>query len=246
MASGINSTFRQVGIATGIALLGTLFSSQLRDFVAAHGSALGGRGPQIAAAIQSGRIGPVLQHLPPAARPAVEQVTRAAFASGLNSIMLVAAIIALAGGVVAALQRALRGDPFHVLTGDLADPVKVCVVVQDNRAIELGGRRDDQVRQPEVAVLAADGHLAVHLKRPVHRLRRDVDPTLGVEGAPERLVALGICGVVQVLERRHLARGQTPLRQQRREAIADDLMATLEDVHRCVGQVDGGGHHATG
>jgi hypothetical protein len=107
MASGINSTFRQVGIATGIALLGTLFSSQLRDFVAAHGSALGGRGPQIAAAIQSGRIGPVLQHLPPAARPAVEQVTRAAFASGLNLILLVAAIIALAGGVVslAAIRR---------------------------------------------------------------------------------------------------------------------------------------------
>jgi MFS family permease len=109
MASGINSTFRQVGIATGIALLGTLFSSQLRDFVAAHGSALGGRGPQIAAAIQSGRIGSVLQHLPPAARPAVEQVTRAAFASGLNLILLVAAIIALAGGV-AALAAIRRRD----------------------------------------------------------------------------------------------------------------------------------------
>ena len=27
MASGINSTFRQVGIVTGIALLGTLFSN---------------------------------------------------------------------------------------------------------------------------------------------------------------------------------------------------------------------------
>ena len=29
MASGINSTFRQVGIATGIALLGTLFSNKV-------------------------------------------------------------------------------------------------------------------------------------------------------------------------------------------------------------------------
>jgi EmrB/QacA subfamily drug resistance transporter len=35
MASGINSTFRQVGIATGIALLGTLFSNKVRDEVLA-------------------------------------------------------------------------------------------------------------------------------------------------------------------------------------------------------------------
>ena len=33
MASGINSTFRQVGIATGIALLGTLFASQVKSVV---------------------------------------------------------------------------------------------------------------------------------------------------------------------------------------------------------------------
>jgi EmrB/QacA subfamily drug resistance transporter len=100
MASGINSTFRQVGIATGIALLGTLFSSQLRDYVAAHASHLAGHGPQLATAIQAGGVGAILAHLPPAARPAVEQIARAAFASGLNSILLVAAIIALAGGVV--------------------------------------------------------------------------------------------------------------------------------------------------
>jgi EmrB/QacA subfamily drug resistance transporter len=101
MASGINSTFRQVGIATGIALLGTLFSSQIRDYIAAHAAALAGHGPQIAAAIQSGRISALLRQVPPAARAPVEQVTRAAFASGLNVILLVAAVIALAGGVVA-------------------------------------------------------------------------------------------------------------------------------------------------
>ena len=101
MASGINSTFRQVGIATGIALLGTLFSSQLRDYVAAHSSGLAGHGPQLATAIQSGGVGSILAHLPPATRQAAEQLARAAFASGLNSILLVAAIIALAGGVIA-------------------------------------------------------------------------------------------------------------------------------------------------
>ena len=51
-------------------------------------------------------------HLAPAARSAVEQVARAAFASGLNYIMLVAAIIALAGGVVA-LAAIRRRDFAH-------------------------------------------------------------------------------------------------------------------------------------
>ena len=36
MASGINSTFRQVGIATGIALLGALFSNKVKDEVLAR------------------------------------------------------------------------------------------------------------------------------------------------------------------------------------------------------------------
>ena len=36
MASGISSTFRQVGIATGIALLGTLFSSSVKSYVTDH------------------------------------------------------------------------------------------------------------------------------------------------------------------------------------------------------------------
>jgi EmrB/QacA subfamily drug resistance transporter len=110
MASGINSTFRQVGIATGIALLGTLFTSQVADYVSAHASLLGGHGAQLGAAIQSGHVGSVQSHLAPAARLAVEQVARAAFASGLNSIMLVAAIIALAGGVVA--LAAIRSRDF--------------------------------------------------------------------------------------------------------------------------------------
>jgi len=60
MASGINSTFRQVGIATGIALLGTLFSNDVKDEVLTRTAAVPGlsaRGPEIAGAVQSGQIG---------------------------------------------------------------------------------------------------------------------------------------------------------------------------------------------
>src|SRR5580658_10337834 len=101
MASGINSTFRQVGIATGIALLGTLFSNNVRDEVLTQVAAvpgLSGRGPQIATAVQSGEIAHVIGKLPEHARQAVGVITRAAFTTGLNRILLVAAIIALVSG----------------------------------------------------------------------------------------------------------------------------------------------------
>ncbi len=103
MASGINSTFRQVGIATGIALLGSLFSNKVRDEVIAMVSALpgvSGHATQIATAVQSGQIGNVLSRLPGPLRQQVGGITKAAFTSGLDHILLVAAIIALASGVI--------------------------------------------------------------------------------------------------------------------------------------------------
>jgi len=103
MASGINSTFRQVGIATGIALLGTLFSNNVRDQVLARVAAVPGlshSGPRIATAVQSGEIAHVISELPGHARQVIAAITRAAFTTGLNRILLVAAIIALVSGVV--------------------------------------------------------------------------------------------------------------------------------------------------
>ena len=113
MASGINSTFRQVGIATGIALLGTLFSNNVKEEVLVRVAAVPGlshSGPQIAAAVQSGEIGNVIARLPEHTRLAVGTITRAAFTTGLNRILLVAAAIALVSGVVS--LAAIRGRDF--------------------------------------------------------------------------------------------------------------------------------------
>jgi EmrB/QacA subfamily drug resistance transporter len=113
MASGINSTFRQVGIATGIALLGTLFSNNVSDEVRTRVAAVPGlahQGPQIAAAVQSGQIGNVIGKLPGPARQAVGTITRAAFTTGLNGILLVSAIIALVSAVVS--LAAIRSKDF--------------------------------------------------------------------------------------------------------------------------------------
>jgi EmrB/QacA subfamily drug resistance transporter len=113
MASGINSTFRQVGIATGIALLGTLFSNNVSDEVRTRVAAVPGlshQGPRIATAVQSGQIGNLIGRLPPHARQAVGMITRAAFTTGLNGILLVSAIIALVSAVVS--LAAIRSKDF--------------------------------------------------------------------------------------------------------------------------------------
>ena len=113
MASGINSTFRQVGTATGIALLGTLFSNDVKDEVLTRTAAVPGlstRGPEIAGAVQAGQIGNVIARLPAPARHLVGTITRAAFTTGLNRILLVAAIIAFVAGVVS--LAAIRSRDF--------------------------------------------------------------------------------------------------------------------------------------
>jgi EmrB/QacA subfamily drug resistance transporter len=113
MASGINSTFRQVGIATGIALLGSLFSNKVHNDVLARTAAipsLSHQGPQIASAVQSGDIGQLIGKLPARTMQEVGLITRAAFTAGLNDILLVAAIIALVSAAVSLV--ALRSKDF--------------------------------------------------------------------------------------------------------------------------------------
>ncbi|MCI3224615.1 MFS transporter [Streptomyces sp. NP-1717] len=103
MASGINSTFRQIGIATGIALLGTLFSSKVKSYVSEHIGGIPGIGEfgtQLSTAVQSGTVTQALGSLPPEVRDPVKDLATAAFTSGLNEILLVAALIALVAGVV--------------------------------------------------------------------------------------------------------------------------------------------------
>ncbi len=123
MASGINSTFRQVGIATGIALLGSLFASKVVAEVKAGVAAvpaLASHGAQIAAGVQSGQMARVIESLPAPVRRGAAGVTRGAFTSGLNEITLIAAIIAFAAGVVS--LAAIRNKDFAQQQPDAAAP----------------------------------------------------------------------------------------------------------------------------
>jgi EmrB/QacA subfamily drug resistance transporter len=88
MASGVNSTFRQVGIATGIAGLGAIFQNEIQN--ALHGTGA-------ASAVASGAV-------------QGSAIARHAFISGLNEILLVGALIAFVGGLFAFVL--VRGRDF--------------------------------------------------------------------------------------------------------------------------------------
>jgi EmrB/QacA subfamily drug resistance transporter len=105
MASGINSTFRQVGIATGIALLGTLFTNRLNSAVITQAgrTPMAGHSGQIASALRNGGGVRLFATVPPQQRGALAEVVRGSFASALNGILLIAAIISLVAGVFAFL-----------------------------------------------------------------------------------------------------------------------------------------------
>ena len=95
MASGINVTFRQVGISVGIALLGTIFASRLGAFVTANtaGTALHPQAGAIATAVRNDHINTLFRTLPPAQDGTLVHVLRASYASALNDIILVGAIM---------------------------------------------------------------------------------------------------------------------------------------------------------
>jgi len=103
MASGINNTFRQVGIATGIAVLGAIFESTLTNQIApklAHTPAAG-HAASIAHAVAAGGAQQVLAGIPAHERAAAALAIRGAFASAMNDVLLVGGILALAGAVLA-------------------------------------------------------------------------------------------------------------------------------------------------
>jgi hypothetical protein len=105
MASGINTTFRQVGIATGIAALGAVFQarveSKLMDALA--GTPGAGRSDQLAEAITSGGSQQAIQGAPPQFQGRITEAANEAFISGFNDILLLGVGIAIVGSISAVL-----------------------------------------------------------------------------------------------------------------------------------------------
>jgi EmrB/QacA subfamily drug resistance transporter len=120
-ASGINSTFRQVGTAVGIAGLGALLQSKVTnnlDTALAGARLPRGAADHLAEAVSSGGGAAAARAVPPEARELVATAARKAFIDGFNEILVVAAVLALVGAVLAVLL--VRRRDFVTFPADAA------------------------------------------------------------------------------------------------------------------------------
>ncbi len=105
MAAGINDTFRQVGVAVGVAVWGAIFLGRGADKISSLASgtpaATGGHPRRLLEAASDGRLHSALAAVPQGARGVVESATRQGFLSGLNAILVIGAVLAFTGAALA-------------------------------------------------------------------------------------------------------------------------------------------------
>jgi EmrB/QacA subfamily drug resistance transporter len=145
MASGVNSTSRQVGYAAGIAALGTLLATEVRHTVVGdlRHSPLASASHHLAAAISAGNAEKAISHVPAAVRGRVAGVALQAFTSSLDELLLIAAIISFAGALLAFVL--IRQRDF-VQAGAEAEPARPAA---DGKAAAPDGDRRERVTVPD-------------------------------------------------------------------------------------------------
>ncbi len=114
MAAGINDTFRQVGIAVGIAVWGAIFTARGASKAESLAPAAHGHGRQLVEAVSAGRLHDAVAALPVGARATVGHAARQGFLSGLNEILLFGGGLALVGALAAAVlirEREIEREP---------------------------------------------------------------------------------------------------------------------------------------
>jgi EmrB/QacA subfamily drug resistance transporter len=114
VASGLQSTAMQLGGSIGTAVLGAVMSAKVSGLLparwsAAHLPALtSGQLAQVKSAVTVG-VAPVPHGAPAPVATAITNVSHATFVSGMSAAFITAAIVALAGAVLAVLAK--RGRP---------------------------------------------------------------------------------------------------------------------------------------
>jgi EmrB/QacA subfamily drug resistance transporter len=118
MASGINQTFRQVGVSVGIAAWGALFlgrgAAKVSELAANSPVAAGDRPHRLVEAASFGALRPALRAVPAEIRETVVRAAHEGFLTGLNDILMSASVLAFAGAVLAAVlvrERELERHP---------------------------------------------------------------------------------------------------------------------------------------
>jgi EmrB/QacA subfamily drug resistance transporter len=100
MASGINSTFRQIGISTGVAALGAIFQSRIASELS---QSLPQAPSSFADAVSSGATEQAVQAVPAQAQGAALNAADHAFVTAFNEILLIGGAVAIVGGLLGLL-----------------------------------------------------------------------------------------------------------------------------------------------
>ena len=100
MASGISNTFRLGGVATGIALLGAIFTHRISSEL--H-SALPNSGQRLADAVSAGGLRAASALSAPGERIHTVAAARSAFVVAFNEVLLVGAAVCFVGAISAFL-----------------------------------------------------------------------------------------------------------------------------------------------
>lgn len=103
MASGINDTFRQVGVAVGTAAWGAIFLSAgaSKAQEVAGGAVDGSKARELVEATSAGALGKAVSAVPAHAQDTVRNAAEQGFLHGFNEILLLGAILSVAGSVLA-------------------------------------------------------------------------------------------------------------------------------------------------
>src|SRR3954451_7602263 len=105
MAAGINDTFRQVGVAVGVAVWGAIFvgrgADKAAEVLAGSPAASGDRPRQLVEAASSGSLNQVLAGVPQHSQHLIASAAHQGFLAGFNDVLTLGAFLSFAGAVVA-------------------------------------------------------------------------------------------------------------------------------------------------
>jgi EmrB/QacA subfamily drug resistance transporter len=105
MAAGISDTFRQVGIAVGIAAWGAILvgrgADKAAELVAGAPAGSGARPRELVEAASSGNLDQALATVPRQARQVLSNAAGEGLLAGLNHVLILAALLSFAGALLA-------------------------------------------------------------------------------------------------------------------------------------------------
>jgi EmrB/QacA subfamily drug resistance transporter len=116
MASGINDTFRQVGIAVGVAVWGAIFLGSGASKIDSLTGAGSERSHDLVEAVSSGNLDSALRSVPAGSRQQVADAAREGFLAGFNEIALLGGVVAFAAAIAAfwlVRERDIEREPLQ-------------------------------------------------------------------------------------------------------------------------------------